>query len=103
MHPLIQLAQNALEQAQQMEQLAQDNQWDELNQIQTAHSKTVYELMTAEIPPELSGDLRTILLEVKETNNRTMQLAETVKTGLVKEKKTLGQAAKMQKALDAFR
>ncbi|WP_286240002.1 hypothetical protein [Neptuniibacter halophilus] len=103
MSVLIKLAQQALQQAEQMEQLAQDDDWEGVTNLQVTHNQTVSRLMTAEIPAEEVKEVRQILLTTKETNNRTMQLAEQVKQKLVKDKKTLGQAAKMQKALDAFR
>ena len=103
MNPLIALAKTALEQSQQMHTLAETSDWDALATLQEPHSKTVNQIMQATAPAEIASELRSILTEVKATNDLTMALADKMKTHLVKEKKTLGQAAKMQKALDAFR
>ena len=103
MNPIIGLAQKALEQSKNMEALAQEGRWDELTDIQQDHTATVEQIMLAEVEDPIKTKLRAVIAEIKATNNRTMALANTYKQGLVKEKKTLGQAAKMQKTLDALK
>ena len=103
MNSLLQLAKSALQQSKRMNDFAQKGRWDELTGIQKEHSKEVEKIMLAEADEEIKTELRMLLIEIKETNNQTMALAEIVKQELVQEKKNLGQAVKMQKALDAFK
>ncbi|MDO6514514.1 hypothetical protein [Neptuniibacter sp. 2_MG-2023] len=103
MNPLIKLAEEALEQSTNMEVLAQEGRWDELTDLQKIHTATVEKIMTAEADDAIKSQLRALLLEIKTTNNRTMDLAGDYKLKLVKEKKTLGQGAKMQKMLNALK
>ncbi|MAY40943.1 MULTISPECIES: hypothetical protein [unclassified Neptuniibacter] len=103
MNSLIELAKQALDQSNQMEEFAKQAQWEELTELQGKHSQTVEKIMFAEAEDSIKAELRTLLIEVKTTNNRTMKLADTHKKSLVKEKKTMGKAAAMQKALDALK
>lgn len=103
MNSLIELAKQALDQSQQMEEFAKQGQWDELTKLQGEHSQTVEKIMLTEAEDSIKAELRSLLIEVKTTNNLTMKLADTHKKSLVKEKKTMGKAAAMQKALDALK
>ena len=103
MNYLIELAKQALDQSQKLEELAKKGLWEELTDLQGQHTQTVEKIMLAEAEESIKAELRTLLIEVKTTNNRTMELADTHKKSLVKEKKTMGKAAAMQKALDALK
>jgi hypothetical protein len=103
MNALIKLAEEALEQSTHMETCAQQGKWDELTDVQAIHTKTVETIMLTEAEEDIKAQLRTLLLEIKATNNRTISLANDFKKTLVKEKKTLGQGAKMQKMLNALK
>ena len=103
MNSLIALAQQALAQSEQMEELAMQSQWDQLTEIQKAQAIIVEKLMIAEVESPIKDELRSILITIKETNNSVMGMAEEAKTDLIKEKKRLGQAAKMQKTLDSIK
>lgn len=103
MDSLITLAQQALKQSNKMKELAAENQWDQLTEIQKAQAVIVEKIMIAEVESPIKDELRSILITIKETNNSVMGMAEEAKTDLIKEKKRLGQAAKMQKALDSIK
>lgn len=103
MNSLIEMAKIALDQSSKMEEFAKQGQWEELTELQGEHSQTVEKIMLTEAEDSIKAELRTLLIEVKTTNNRTMELADTHKKSLVKEKKTMGKAAAMQKALKALK
>lgn len=103
MNSLIELAKHALDQSNKMEAFAQQGQWEELTDLQEEHSQVVEKIMLAEVDEAIRKELRTLLIEVRTTNNRTMALADIHKKSLVKEKKTMGKAAAMQKALNALK
>lgn len=103
MNSLIEMAKIALDQSSKMEEFAKQGQWEELTELQGEHSQAVEKIMLTEAEDSIKAELRTLLIEVKTTNNRTMELANTHKKSLVKEKKTMGKAAAMQKALKALK
>ncbi len=103
MSVLIELAAQALQQAKQMNNAALENDWGQVAEIQTKHGELVSKIAIAEVEPQLADELRNILVEVRKLNGETEALAASTKDGLVKEKKTINKANKMQKALDAFK
>lgn len=103
MSVLIKLAEQALQQAEQMNSAAKDSDWDKVGEIQAQHSELVSKIAIAEVSPEQVEELRKALLRIRKLNSETETLAADIKEGLVREKKTMNKASKMQKALDAFK
>ncbi len=99
MSVLIEHAQQALTQAEAMNSAAKENDWDKVREIQALHNELVSKIAIAEVNPQRADELRKILIEVRRLNGETEALASETKKELVKEKKTLNQANKMQKAL----
>ena len=103
MNSVIDLAKTALAQSKSLESLAEAGKWEELAELQKAQAAIVEEIMLTEVEESIKAELRALLLEIKNTNNQTMDLAGIVKQDLIKEKQKLKQASKMQKALDALK
>lgn len=103
MSGLIEKAQAALAQAEEMNSAAKEDNWDLVQELQSEHGELVSQLAIAEVPSELATKLRDILIQVRTLNRETESLADKTKKHLVQEKKTLEKANKMQKALDAFK
>ena len=103
MNSLIELAKQALDQSAEMEEFAKQDRWEELTKLQETHTKIVAKIMITEAEESIKTELRTLLIEVRSTNNRTMELANAHKKSLISKKKTLGKAATMQKTLDALK
>ncbi|WP_415897477.1 flagellar protein FliT [Neptuniibacter sp. QD72_48] len=103
MSVLIEKAQTALVQAEEMNNAAKEDKWDLVQELQSEHGELVSQLAIAEVPSELATKLRDILIQVRTLNRETESLADETKKHLVQEKKTLEKANKMQKALDAFK
>ena len=103
MSVLIELATQALTQAEEMNKAAKHAAWEEVSNLQIAHTDLISKLAATTIPPEQAQKIRELLEAVKRLNAETEQLAEQNKSDLVKEKQTFNKANKMQKALDAFK
>ncbi len=100
---VLELATQALKQAEEMKQAAEQKDWDTVESVKAAHSDTVNSIAIAEIPEKEAAQVRQVLIQTKQLNQLTEQLAIQHKTSLVKDKQTLSKANKMQKALDAFK
>ena len=100
---VLELAKQALQQAEEMKKAAEENDWKTVETIKAAHSDTVNSIAIADIPEKDAAQVRQMLIETKQLNLATEQLAVQHKTSLVKDKQTLSKANKMQKALDAFK
>lgn len=100
---VLELAKQALKQAEEMQQAAAKSDWKIVEDIKALHSDTVDSIATSEIPDNESAEVRAILIQTKQLNQITEKLAAEFKTSLVKDKQTLSKANKMQKALDAFK
>jgi len=103
MSGLIEKAQTALAQSEQMNSAAKEDNWDLVQELQSKHSELVSQLAIAEVPSELATKLRDLLTEVRTFNRETEALANDAKTELVQKKKTLEKSNKMKKALDVFK
>ena len=99
----LELANSALEQAQALQALATDNNWEQVQKLQTKYVALINDIAISTVPENQQSEIRSILLQVKEINNATMALADKEKGNLVAQKKTIDQGAKMQKALNAFK
>lgn len=99
----LELANSALEQAQALQALATDNNWEQVQKLQTKYVALINDIAISTVPENQQSEVRSILLQVKEINNATMALADKEKGNLVAQKKTIDQGAKMQKALNAFK
>ena len=103
MNSPLELAKSALEQAQKLQALATENNWEQVQKLQTNYVALINNIAISTVPENQQSEVRSILLQVKEINDATMALADKEKGNLVTQKKTIEQGAKMQKALDAFK
>lgn len=99
MAQLKQLADKALEQAEEMKSLALEKQWNELEALQVKHAQLVQQISSSPLPESGQAEIRQILITVKSINNDTTVIADDYQKSLVAEQKTLKKAANMQKAL----
>lgn len=99
MAQLKQLADKALEQAEEMKRLALEKQWNELEALQVQHAQLVHQIASFPLPESGQTEIRQILITVKSINNQTSEIADDYQKSLVAEQKTLKKAANMQKAL----
>lgn len=97
------LAKTALDQANEIQALAEKNDWEQLEILQKKQNDIVNQLAIADIPLAQQPKIREILLQVRDKNNASIQLADAQKAKLVAEKKKLNKGAKMQQAMDAFK
>lgn len=103
MNKFIQKAEALLKQAKNMHNYASTKQWRELESLQQEHKQATSQLDQEPLPESNLADARTILLQIKELNNQTSQLAEQQRCELVAEQKKINKAEKMKKALNAFK
>lgn len=102
MATLKELAEKALEQANEMNKLAASNQWEQLETLQSEHTQLVAQITQAPLPTIGQAEIREILISVKTINTDTSLLADEHQKALIVEQKTLKKAEKMQKALDGL-
>lgn len=99
MSTLKEFAVQALEQAINMNKLAEEKEWDKLEQLQIQHSALVEKVVAADVPDEGQDTIQEMLLQVQALNTSTSEIAKLHQVELVKTQKTQKKANKMQKAL----
>lgn len=99
----VKLAEQALNEAKALNEAAQNSDWQKVTEIQNRLEQTVNQVDILEVPAEFAPVVRKILIQARDLNKESEQLANRQKDSLVQEKQTMTKANKMQKALDALK
>ena len=93
----------ALEQSEQMLELAQEGEWDKVEEIQKQHSSLIAELVSTNFEGTDIKQVRTAIENIQALDQQTEVLAQIRKEQIVKEKQQQDKADKMKKAFGAFK
>ena len=103
MSSLITQLETALQQSQELLALAEEKQWQALEEKQRAHALLIEQIASADISQDDPDVIRDWANKIKTTDQKTEALAVALRQETIKEQQQQKKVAKMQKALDTFR
>ncbi|EAR60086.1 flagellar protein FliT [Neptuniibacter caesariensis] len=93
----------AIQQSEQMLELAREEEWDKVEEIQKQHSTLITDLASANFEENDIHDARKAIENIQKLDQQTEALAQIRKEQIVKEKQQQDKADKMKKAFGAFK
>ena len=103
MDSLLDALATALEQSERMLELAKEDEWDKVEEIQKQHSILIAELVSTNFEGTDIKQVRTAIENIQALDQQTEALAQIRKEQIVKEKQQQDKADKMKKAFGAFK